>query len=849
MMNKKFLVFMFLFIGIFVIANVSAWSEDEFNNSLTNENITFSGSENFTRWLTVPENIIVTNGLLNLSGYENNRIIETFVLDNVSGVYPKDITGLYTNGTYIWILDGNNAETVYKYYMNKTYTGDSFRITDFYSNNDGHGLTADSECFYITDNQDNEIYKYYINGTGACGLFNSITSEPQGITTNGTNLFILDYITKLVHISYTNGTDTGVSFNVSDEISSNPTKITTNGTYIWISSNTNIYKYNMNGTYANDFFNTTQGTNIGGIDITNGDLYTSGSRGNTSIYKIRTDIDFPNNPILYINSTNVWNQSGELNSTNSPQKTSNFASTINSYIESATAIAGNYLIPFIFHSDTAGILEYLALVFSSDGYLTQSTTYDATITEGQSSTVLESILVSPENSLTSAIFNYNNTNYTTNIIFSGNEYNISSTMMTPLVSTDTNISFSFFLVIDGVTYETTSYNHTVTDIAFSNCTAGDALATFLLVDEELQTALSGDIEISAYITNPTTSAVVSSINLSYTNVSNASICLTPNSSFNDYKLFYEVRYTADDYVSEFYNVKNANMSAYPKYIALYDLASNDSTEFIVEYRNDNYVTIEDAVVLLLRQYLAEDSYKVVEAPTTSSTGTSILHVDLNTNKYRVIVLKDGVILNTFTNIVFHCENELSGQCTQELYGGVDPQNTVTLESLDDFSYSVTKVNETLTLTYSVPSGSASVNLYLYQIDLFGNTYLCNETVYSSGGSIDCSYNNTIGDSMVYLEVRKDGELMASKSYFVEENTDLGFLGNNFFIVFIFIVTITGMALSSPEWMVIMSVITLLLTGSLWLLNGLTFAIGFGSLMWLIVAAGIIIFKLSRQEDR
>jgi len=212
-------------------------------------------------------------------------------------------------------------------------------------------------------------------------------------------------------------------------------------------------------------------------------------------------------------------------------------------------------------------------------------------------------------------------------------------------------------------------------------------------------------------------------------------------------------------------------------------------------------------------------------------------------------LKDGIILNTFTNIVFHCENELSGQCTQELYGGVDPQNTVTLESLDDFSYSVTKVNETLTLTYSVPSGSASVNLYLYQIDLFGNTYLCNETVYSSGGSIDCSYNNTIGDSMVYLEVRKDGELMASKSYFVEENTDLGFLGNNFFIVFIFIVTITGMALSSPEWMVIMSVITLLLTGSLWLLNGLTFAIGFGSLMWLIVAAGIIIFKLSRQEDR
>jgi len=475
--------------------------------------------------------------------------------------------------------------------------------------------------------------------------------------------------------------------------------------------------------------------------------------------------------------------------------------------------------------------------------------YGTPVYEGTYQTYTADVTLSGSNTIDSAFFSFNNTNYTASIYSSGGSYILSSSITLPSVSADENVSIDFFITVDGTEYTPLTYNQSILDVAFSNCTAGDALATFLLVDEELQTALFGDIEISAYITNPTTSAVVSSINLTYTNVSNASICLTPNSSFNDYKLFYEVRYTADDYVSEFYNVKNANMSAYPKYIALYDLASNDSTEFIVEYRNDNYVTIEDAVVLLLRQYLAEDSYKVVEAPTTSSTGTSILHVDLNTNKYRVIVLKDGVILNTFTNIVFHCENELSGQCTQELYGGVDPQNTVTLESLDDFSYSVTKVNETLTLTYSVPSGSASVNLYLYQIDLFGNTYLCNETVYSSGGSIDCSYNNTIGDSMVYLEVRKDGELMASKSYFVEENTDLGFLGNNFFIVFIFIVTITGMALSSPEWMVIMSVITLLLTGSLWLLNGLTFAIGFGSLMWLIVAAGIIIFKLSRQEDR
>ena len=88
-----------------------------------------------------------------------------------------------------------------------------------------------------------------------------------------------------------------------------------------------------------------------------------------------------------------------------------------------------------------------------------------------------------------------------------------------------------------------------------------------------------------------------------------------------------------------------------------------------------------------------------------------------------------------------------------------------------------------------------------------------------------------------------------KSYIIPEAGAVDFLGNNFFIVFIFMLSIIGMAFTSPEWIVVNSVITMLLAGSLWLLNGLNFVMGLGGLMWLVVASGILIMKISKQEDR
>lgn len=504
-----------------------------------------------------------------------------------------------------------------------------------------------------------------------------------------------------------------------------------------------------------------------------------------------------------------------------------------------------------FANDTFGNLNSVLRDWSFlfDDY---SISYDNETYEGVQNTFTTNfVLTSSEDSISQSLFEYNNTNYTTNIDYSGGEYTISSTINAPIINEDDLFNFTFYYYLDGSIYQLSNYNQTVYNINLTECTAGDdELITLLLVDEETQEAISGDIETNMQIYSKDNDYLIESLELNETSIENISICLNPSESFDNYYLNGEIRYESSDHVAEFYMIQNADLDDYPINLTLYDLSSNESTEFLITYKDDNLITVEDAVVQLQRKYISEDLFKVVEAPLTGSDGTAVVHIDLNTNLYKATVVKDSVVLDIFDNLVFNCENELSGICEETLSGEINPQNSISLETLQDFSYSISNVDNDITLTYSIPSGTASnVGIYMVQRDIYGNETMCNETITSTGGSLTCSYDETFGDSVINIEVRKSDNLIASKSYIAPEDTTLDFLNNNYLIVFILILSVTGMAFSSPEWIILNAVLTMLLSGSIWLINGLDFVMGLGSLMWLLVAGIILIFKITKQEDR
>jgi hypothetical protein len=423
---------------------------------------------------------------------------------------------------------------------------------------------------------------------------------------------------------------------------------------------------------------------------------------------------------------------------------------------------------------------------------------------------------------------------------------------THLYTIDTNASFYWDLTITGGSVQTQNNTQLVQAVLIDNCSTHTyRLFNLSLFDERTKSSIRGDIEINYQLLNKPTYGVINSVLLNLKNVSNSSICSEINLSGENIAYSAEIRYTSEGYASEFYNIQRADIGTGEQQLKLYDLNLNYSTEFKIIYQDDDYTFVEGAVVQLQRKYISEGIYEIVEAPLTSNEGTAVVHIDLDSNKYKATIVKNGQVLDVFDNLVFKCQSALTGECTQQLLGSINPQNDVNLESILDFAYTnPLMVNDTISLSFSVPSGSPStVGLVLIQKDQFGNQTLCNRTITSSAGSIECDFDKTIGDSFIELYVTKNGELIMETTYVVPEDGKMDFLGNNFFIVLVMLLSLVGMAFTSPEWIIINGVITFLIAGSLWLLNGLQFVVGLGALMWLVVASAILIFKIAKQEDR
>lgn len=507
----------------------------------------------------------------------------------------------------------------------------------------------------------------------------------------------------------------------------------------------------------------------------------------------------------------------------------------------------------LFANDTFGNIGYKTKNWTSL-IGTFNINYDTPVYEGYQNTITATVEdLSTGSSLTSALLYYNGTNYTTSINYSAGDYIISSTLSAPAVTVDTNYTFGFYLTIDGTIYNPQSNNQTVLNANFGKCgnVSNDTILTLNLVDEDLQLPLLGDIEVGGEIKSVSSGETIGTIYSNYSNSSNASLCFSPPSAYDLYYMNAEIRYTSSGYSSELYYIQNADITDDLGNLTLYDINSSKATSFKVIYQDSNYNFVDGAIIQLQRKYISEGTYKTVEAPLTSSEGVAILHINSDAIGYRATVVKNGVVLDEFNNIVFKCQSELTGECNYNLLGDINSDNEENLDNTRDFYYSnPTIINNTVEVSFSIPSGSpSSVNVVLEQKDQFGNKSLCNKTIVSSAGSVSCDFSESLGRSYIDFWIYKDGESIARKSYSTDFSNDLDWLGNNYIFMFILLLSLVGMALTSPEWIIVNGIVTMVISGTLYLANDLDFVIGLGSIVWLVIAGIILISKMAKQEDR
>ncbi len=586
----------------------------------------------------------------------------------------------------------------------------------------------------------------------------------------------------------------------------------------------------LNGTY--NIASSSNWTDLRTDVATAGRIYEEAIIWNGSFY--------PTNLNIYIADTNSYNFTlGNVTNI----RTTNLASYLNLYLNQEYLSGSNYLIPFIFTSLTNGIIQYSDLLFSNDGFLENSISYTNPITEGQTNTITGNFTFGqfPD----SIILNYNGTNSTPSVAVTGNNYLLTSSVVSPFVSSDQNISIYYIFITNGTLYSTTPRNQTVQNVQLTtNCTSNFNVLNLQNYDEETLASMNGTVEY--YLNLESNDNQISYINGNSTG-NNISLCSNLNltSSAVDYSL--QLRYYADGYAYETYNIQPTAITNLPLNISLYFLNDSIGQQFTISYVDFNYLTYPNAVMQIQRQYLSENVYRVVELPKLDNNGDSVATFNRNNIRYKIIVTNNGEILDTFEDIFPVCQNIVLGQCEISLRGVQSDSSTTT----GDFTYTLVKSDTDVTLTYIIPSGTPrSIQFITNQSSRFlTDVSSCSSTLFASGGTITCGYNQTVGDSVINAQIiNSDGTTLYS-SIPIGEDLSAFFLLNNFFIGFILILSLALMFVSSGVILILVAIVGLMFLGLILLLKGMSIITLAGSLGWLVVAGVIIIYKISQKEEK
>jgi len=344
----------------------------QFNVSLSQENLTFTGDQNFTRYLDISSAAVVSSAYLNLSGwnwttfYPNNTWLEIGTPD----------------GVYEWSLQG--AE-----FQNDTAILDEFNDTSIIKNitfSDGLNQTV-----YVKLPKHANVTSAYLNLSGfRYGNEVRITESPDVYFNDSgcpvQNAVDLDWAT------YIEACSCGLFCSQNAIINMNYTvpKVSEWHSYNW------TFKYqcqqlveDMSSKELYFFWNYTLGgwenftyPNVCDFAVHNYDyelpeetkiqdvlsIRVSGYTGTWSDFNRYFEGNITANYSSWLNDTwlevgtvdgiHEWNFSGEFNETFSPNRTDDFSSVINTYLSSCSEDSSGYCdVSLLLHSDYLGILQ------------------------------------------------------------------------------------------------------------------------------------------------------------------------------------------------------------------------------------------------------------------------------------------------------------------------------------------------------------------------------------------------------------------------------------------------------------------------------------------------------------
>lgn len=160
----------------------SVYENETFDLFFSPRGITFNGTH---FWIVSHQSISNNSVFL----YYANGTYTGFNFTHV-GPSPSEATGITQNGSFIWVVDARNFR-VYKYFANGTYTGDSFPTVGTTANGPS-GITTDNAYLWVSDMRDDKVYKHYMNGTYTGESWGLPETSYKDITEDGEYFYVVE---------------------------------------------------------------------------------------------------------------------------------------------------------------------------------------------------------------------------------------------------------------------------------------------------------------------------------------------------------------------------------------------------------------------------------------------------------------------------------------------------------------------------------------------------------------------------------------------------------------------------------------------------------------------------------
>lgn len=460
---------------------------------------------------------------------------------------------------------------------------------------------------------------------------------------------------------------------------------------------------------------------------------------------------------------------------------------------------------------------------------------------------------------------YNNTEYSGAVNYgSGNNGIFNKSLTVPSISTKTNFTLYWEITLNDGSNDfklnSSFQNQTISAVGVDNCSSfTNTLYNITIFDEQNLALLNGTQQnttarLNVQLLPLGRSLEVTAYNFTFSKVNPFQICLDSDlSGGEEYSLDMQIQYLADDYATEFYHVINDTISDSDlgTNLSLYGLKNSSSTEFKISYKDARFIEVKDAVIQIQRKYIGENLFRIVEAPKTDNDGIALGHLQAEDTVYTFVVVKNGQVLDTFSNFIATCESQILGTCEINLRSTASQFSTRDYTVLDDFTFTLTYDNDTRKVQsiFSIPSNTASevlLNVTLY--DNIGGNETCSHKLTASSGTLSCTVPNSFGNASVVAKIFKDGTEMGRGFISLAQKPRELYGSNLVFLGLFLFLTLVGVGVgNSPMVSGIFLIIGSIFAFAINIVGGTGF-IGVGATsLWFIVAVVIVLIKLRKTE--